>query len=87
MNKKGMNAGNKNAEHIDEVKAMKIMDKIYDYILNNEECKSIQEAARKTGSHCKIVPYLKFKFKGAGGVDFLAIQSSKRIIKTRLKTK
>jgi hypothetical protein len=75
--------GNKNAEIWTIEEALKYSEIVLDYVISNDDCVSIQEAACNTGQYNEILIYLGNKFE----IDFHAIKKANSIIEQRIYKK
>ena len=61
--------------------AQKLVQKIYQYVINNENCSSLAKACSYTGYYETLLYYLNEKFNA---LDFEPIKKAKEVIKARL---
>jgi len=72
--------GNKNAEIWTIEETVLYFESVLTYVLDNDDCVSIQEAACNTGQYEEIISYLQNKHN----IDFNAIKKAKSTIEQRI---
>lgn len=72
--------GNKNREHWTYEEAEKLCNAVYEYILENEKCRSISTACAAIGYYETLFDYLEKKFN----VEFESLKKSRELVKSRL---
>lgn len=73
--------GNINAEKWTLEATNELFDNILEYIINDEKCRSISEAAIEVGEYEHLVMYLENKYSE---IDFTSIKKAREIVKNRL---
>lgn len=77
------NAQNKNAQTWTLEKANDFIKNVYDYVLNNESCRSIGTACANLGSYETVLNYLE-ETEFSKNIDFEPIKVCKELVKSRL---
>ena len=74
--------GNKNAEKWTPDISQKFVNQVHEFIKENVNCTSLEEACCELGQYESLLEYLKIKFDNT--IDFMPIKKAKAIIKGRL---
>ena len=73
--------GNKNAEKWTLEESKKLLNDVYNYVHDNDDCCSISEACANLGWYEELFVYIQNKHES---IDFKPIKKAKEIVKQRL---
>ena len=82
-NKGGAPLGNQNNLVWTKEKALEYIKEVFEFVKDNEQCRSMSKACTETGHYETVLNYLQEKFD-ISDVDFKPIKACKDIIKARL---
>lgn len=80
---KSKNVGNKHAQVWTAEKANAFIQKVYEYALEDEKCRSMATACSKSGGYEDLMTYFK-TLDFAKDIDFRPIKECKELFKARL---
>lgn len=80
---KSKNVGNKHAQVWNAEKANAFIQKVYNYALENEKCRSMATACSQNGGYEELISYFKNQ-PYAGDIDFKPIKLCHELFKSRL---